>query len=131
MLRVVLIGAAIAVVTIVLIPFQWIAVTLRLPAMRHIPVLYHRIVCALLDVHVTVVGARLDERPLLIVSNHVSWLDISVITSVTPVVFVAKQEVAGWPLFGLLAKLQRSVFVDRNQRHKTPDVNAEIGRRLA
>lgn len=131
MLRVILVGTAVAVVTLVLIPFQWIAVTFQLPARRRIPVLYHRIVCALLDVHVTVVGTKIDERPLLIVSNHVSWLDISVISSVTPVVFVAKQEVAGWPLFGLLAKLQRSVFVDRNQRHKTPDVNAEIARRLA
>jgi 1-acyl-sn-glycerol-3-phosphate acyltransferase len=131
MLRVVLIGCAIAAVTLVLIPFQWIAVALRLTAMRRIPVLYHRIVCALLDVHVSVAGTRLEERPLLIVSNHVSWLDISVITSVAPVVFVAKREVASWPLFGLLAKLQRSVFVDRNQRHKTPDVNAEIARRLA
>jgi 1-acyl-sn-glycerol-3-phosphate acyltransferase len=131
MFRAILVGTAIAVVTLVLIPFQWAAVALELPARRRIPVLYHRIVCALLDVHVTVVGRRLDERPLLIVSNHVSWLDISVISSVTPVVFVAKQEVAGWPLFGLLAKLQRSVFVDRTQRQKTPDVNAEIARRLA
>jgi lyso-ornithine lipid O-acyltransferase len=131
MLRVILVGTAVGVVTLVLIPFQWVAVTLRLPARRRIPVLYHRIVCALLDVRVTVVGARVEERPLLIVSNHVSWLDISVISSVTPVVFIAKQEVAGWPLFGLLAKLQRSVFVDRNQRHKTRDVNAEIGQRLA
>ena len=131
MLRVIVIGATIAVVTLVLIPFQWIAVTLQLPAMRRIPVLYHRIVCALLDIHVTIVGKRVEERPLLIVSNHVSWLDISVITSVLPVIFVAKREVASWPLFGLLAKLQRSVFVDRSQRHKTPEVNAEIARRLA
>ena len=131
MLRVIVIGAAVAVVTLVLIPFQWIAVTLQLPAMRRIPVLYHRIVCALLDIHVTIVGKRVEERPLLIVSNHVSWLDISVITSVIPVIFVAKREVASWPLFGLLAKLQRSVFVDRSQRHKTPEVNAEIARRLA
>ena len=112
MLRVILVGTAILVVTFVLIPFQWIAVTLGLPAQRRIPVLYHRIVCRLLDVHISVVGNRVDDRPLLIVSNHVSWLDISVISSVTPVIFVAKQEVAGWPLFGLLAKLRRSVFVD-------------------
>jgi lyso-ornithine lipid O-acyltransferase len=131
MLRVVLVGTAIAVVTFALIPVQWIAVTFGLPAQRRIPVLYHRIVCRLLDVHVTVVGNRVDERPLLIVSNHVSWLDISVISSVTPVIFVAKQEVAGWPLFGLLAKLQRSVFVDRNRRHRTPDVNAEIAQRMS
>jgi 1-acyl-sn-glycerol-3-phosphate acyltransferase len=47
------------------------------------------------------------------------------------VVFIAKREVATWPLFGWLAKLQRSVFVDRERRHKTADVNAEIAQRLA
>jgi len=46
-------------------------------------------------------------------------------------VFVAKREVAAWPVFGLLARLQHSVFVDRARRHKTSDVNSEIARRLA
>jgi 1-acyl-sn-glycerol-3-phosphate acyltransferase len=67
----------------------------------------------------------------MIVCNHVSWLDISVISAVAPIVFVAKSEISGWPLFGLLAKLQRSVFVDRSRRHETDAVNAEIARRLA
>ena len=46
-------------------------------------------------------------------------------------VFVAKREVGAWPVFGLLARLQRTVFVDRERRHKTGDVNAEIAARLA
>jgi 1-acyl-sn-glycerol-3-phosphate acyltransferase len=46
-------------------------------------------------------------------------------------VFVAKREVATWPIFGLLARLQRSVFVDRTRRHKVDEVNAEIAERLA
>src|ERR1044071_4485314 len=48
-----------------------------------------------------------------------------------PVVFVAKSEIARWPFFGLLAKLQRTVFVERDKRHKTGEVNAQIGQRLA
>ena len=123
--------AAIAVITVTLIPFQWLAVRFALPARRRIPVLYHRMICALIGVRVHVAGKRSEEQPLMIVSNHVSWLDISVVTSIAPVVFIAKHEVASWPLFGLLAKLQRSVFVNRAQRHKTTDVNAEIARRLA
>src|SRR5262249_13831202 len=59
------------------------------------------------------------------------WLDITVITAVAPVVFVAKSEGASWPLFGLLAKLQRSGFVDRTRRHKTADATAQIAQRLA
>ncbi len=93
--------------------------------------LYHRLICAILGVRVRVIGRKVPEHPLLIVANHASWLDISVITAVAPVVFVAKREVAGWPLLGLLARLQRSVFVDRSRRHKTRHVNAEIARRLA
>jgi 1-acyl-sn-glycerol-3-phosphate acyltransferase len=131
MLRVAVVGAAIAVITVVLIPIQWIAVRLGLPAQRSIPVFYHRLVCALVGVRIRVVGTRIHQHPLLIVSNHVSWLDISVISAVAPVSFVAKLEVASWPLFGLLAKLQRSVFVDRTQRQKTAEVNAEIAGRLA
>jgi 1-acyl-sn-glycerol-3-phosphate acyltransferase len=122
---------AIVILTLALLPFQWVAVRLGWPMRRDIPSLYHRTICRILGVRITIVGRRTDERPLLIVANHTSWLDISVIAAVAPVVFVAKREVATWPVFGLLAKLQRSVFVDRNRRHKTPEVNSEIARRLA
>lgn len=122
---------AIAVVTLALLPFQWLAVRMKWPMRRRIPTFYHGVVCRILGIRITTVGRRVDERPLLIVANHTSWLDISVITAVAPVVFVAKREVATWPIFGLLARLQRSVFVDRARRHKTRDVNGEIARRLA
>jgi lyso-ornithine lipid O-acyltransferase len=131
MLRAGLVLAAIAILTLVLLPFQWLSVLLKLPTRRAIPVFYHGIVHSLLGVRIRVVGQRMREHPLLIVSNHVSWLDISVITALAPVVFVAKREIANWPLFGLLAKLQRSVFVDRSRRHKTQEVNSEIAQRLA
>lgn len=131
MLRLLSILAAAAVITFPLMPVQWAAVALKRPLRRRIPVLYHRLICALLDVRVRVIGAPMAAHPLLIVANHTSWLDISVITSAAPVVFVAKREIASWPFFGLLAKLQRSVFVDRERRSKTGEVNAEIAQRLA
>jgi lyso-ornithine lipid O-acyltransferase len=130
MVRAVFVLTMIAVATLILIPFQWFSVLLRLPTRRAIPVFYHGLVHALLGVRIRVKGQRIREHPLLIVSNHVSWLDISVITAQAPVVFVAKREIASWPLFGLLAKLQRSVFVDRSRRHKTQEVNSEIAQRL-
>jgi len=131
MSRVLLVLVAFALVTLVLIPIQWLAVALKRPLRRRIPVLYHRFVCRLLGVRVRTSGAPVEQRPLLIVANHSSWLDISVITAEAPVVFVAKAEIARWPFFGLLAKLQRTVFVERDRRHKTGEVNAEIARRLA
>jgi 1-acyl-sn-glycerol-3-phosphate acyltransferase len=131
MLRLILAGAGIVTAIAILLPFQVIAVRFSLPMQRRIPTLFHRLVCALLGVRIKVIGAPSPQRPLLIVSNHVSWIDISVITALAPVAFVAKREVASWPLFGLFAKLQRSVFVDRTRRHKTPEANIEIARRLA
>jgi lyso-ornithine lipid O-acyltransferase len=67
---------------------------------------------------------------VLILSNHVSWLDITALGSVMPMSFIAKSEVEAWPLFGLLAKLQRSIFVDRNRRGETGKANGEIAARL-
>jgi 1-acyl-sn-glycerol-3-phosphate acyltransferase len=130
-LRAVLSIGAIVILTLALLPFQWLAVRAGWPMRRRIPTLYHGIICRIVGIRITRVGRRTDERPVLIVANHTSWLDISVITAVAPVVFVAKREVAAWPVFGLLAKLQRSVFVDRTRRHKTREVNSEIAQRLA
>jgi lyso-ornithine lipid O-acyltransferase len=131
MLRALLVAAAIVAMTLFLIPLQWVSILLRAPTRRLIPVGYHRALCALLGIRIRVMGERTRQRPLLLVANHSSWLDVPIITAVAPVVFVAKQEVASWPLLGLLARLQRSVFVDRTRRHKTGAVNAEIAQRLA
>lgn len=130
-MRLLVVVPALALFTLVLIPVQWLAVRFNWPLRRSLPVFYHRTICRILGFRVHVVGERMKQHPLMIVSNHVSWADISVITSVAPVVFIAKSEVARWPVFGLLAKLQRSVFVDRSRRHKTGDVNAQIAQRLA
>jgi 1-acyl-sn-glycerol-3-phosphate acyltransferase len=131
MLRQIVLVAVFALVTLLLMPLQWLAVTLKSPLRRRIPVFYHRFVCRLLGIRVRRVGVPIRARPLLIVANHASWLDISIITSQAPVVFVAKSEIARWPFFGLLAKLQRTVFVERDRRQKTGEVNAEIAQRLA
>ena len=117
--------------TIVGVPLQWISIKLRLPLRRWIPCLYHRLILRMLSIHVGVHGAPAAERPLLLVSNHSSWIDILALSSITPLKFIAKSEIAGWPLFGLFAKLQRSVFVNRSRRQATADVNREIAARLS
>lgn len=59
---------------------------------------------------------RPSQRGLLIIANHVSYLDVLVLASLTPCVFVAKKEVHGWPLFGLAAKCGGTIFVDRTRK---------------
>lgn len=97
-----------------------------------IPRLFHRAVCRALGVRIRVTGTppALAERTL-IVANHVSWLDIPVIGSVRPVSFIAKSEIAGWPGIGTLAKLQRTIFIDRSRRAATADVASTMGARLS
>ena len=68
--------------------------------------------------------------PTLVLSNHVSWLDIPVIGSLHPLSFVAKSEVATWPGVGFLATLQRSMFIDRQRRKATAEVNDALAHRL-
>jgi 1-acyl-sn-glycerol-3-phosphate acyltransferase len=62
----------------------------------------------------------------LLVSNHVSYLDILLLSSLTPAVFVAKREVKSWPVMGLLAQLGGTVFIDRQRRTHVGAVNDEI-----
>ena len=62
MLRVRWFAAAVATITIALIPLQWLSLRLQLPARRAIPLAYHRIVCALLGVRVRVAGERRRRR---------------------------------------------------------------------
>jgi len=130
MIRVALIAIAFLTLTLVLLPFQLIGLAFRLPIQRIIPHWYHRILCAVIGIRVRQIGQRSPEFPLLILANHASWLDIVVITALTPAVFIAKKEVATWPLFGQLAKLQRSVFIDRERRHRTGAATQEIADRL-
>ncbi|MDA1238157.1 MAG: lysophospholipid acyltransferase family protein [Proteobacteria bacterium] len=77
-----------------------------------------RIVCSLclkiLGIRVEIKGAPMAHKGP-IVSNHVSWLDIFVLNSVEKVYFVAKSEVARWPLIGLLAKMTGALFIRRKK----------------
>jgi 1-acyl-sn-glycerol-3-phosphate acyltransferase len=128
--RHILVGVSFLLLTVVLIPLQALAVARRWALRRSLPTAYHRLVCRMIGVRIRVVGAPATQRPLLITANHSSWIDIPVLTSIMPVVFIAKREVSAWPLIGLLARLQRSVFVDRERRHKTTEANSEIAQRL-
>jgi 1-acyl-sn-glycerol-3-phosphate acyltransferase len=123
-------AAALAWLTLALLPVQFAAHALMPRLARRIPVLYHRLGVRILGLKIDVVGAPSPARPLLIAANHVSWLDIPLITAALPVSFIAKREVQGWPVFGLLAKLQRSVFVDRTRRRQSTVANSEIAGRL-
>jgi len=88
----------------------------------------HRLSRALLDV----LGVRVEvtgEVPMgagIVVSNHVSFADILVISAVRPVVFVAKSEVAAWPMVGRVARASGTLFIDRGRRADVVRVNDAV-----
>jgi 1-acyl-sn-glycerol-3-phosphate acyltransferase len=67
----------------------------------------------------------------LLICNHVSYVDIVVLVSLVPAVFVAKHEVKSWPVMGWLARLGGTVFIDRQRRTHVGEVNDEIQNALA
>jgi len=99
--------------TLLLAPLQALALRAGWGLAERLPMLYHRLVLRLLGIRLRLHGEPTAARPTLFVPNHASSLDIPVLGAVLHGSFVAKAEIAGWPGFGLLAKLQRSIFVDR------------------
>ena len=62
----------------------------------------------------------------LLVCNHLSYLDILVLSALTPCIFVAKKDVKSWPVFGWFAKRAGTVFVDRERRAQAAQAIGEI-----
>ena len=116
--------------TLLLVPVQWVAVALGSPLGARLPVFYHRRCLRLAGLTVAVRGQIAPGHPILFVANHSSYLDILVLGSILPLSFVAKREVGDWPFFGLLAKLQRTVFVDRRRRGHVRAQRDEMAERL-
>ena len=122
-LRAILILFGFLALTLPLMPVQFVLRSKRLPW------IYHRLLCKLLGVTITTIGTP-PAGAALLVANHSSWLDIPVLSAVRPLSFIAKREVGSWPLFGTLAKLQSTVFVNRESRHSTGNKRTEIAARL-
>ena len=121
--------------TLLLAPFQWLFLRhfmLRAwpNGARELPHLYHRVVARLIGIRIERFGTLARERPLLLVVNHVSWADIVILSAVAPVSFIAKAEMITWPIFGWLARAQRTVFVDRTDRKRASEQADRISRRL-
>jgi 1-acyl-sn-glycerol-3-phosphate acyltransferase len=81
---------------------------------------------------VRVLGIKITTNPILpvppflLVSNHLSYLDVVIFATQLDCVFVAKREVASWPIFGLLCRNMNTIFIDRTSPSDIPRVNALI-----
>ena len=130
-LRVFLVLVSCVLLSLTLIPVQYLFLKLDRDWKRRLPNFFHRTVARLFGFRIRVVGEMRADRPLLLVSNHVSWSDIVVLSATGHVSFIAKAEVKDWPVFGLFAVLQRTIFVERERRGKTGEQTSQIAVRLA
>jgi 1-acyl-sn-glycerol-3-phosphate acyltransferase len=83
-----------------------------------------RHVLRIFDVAIKVIGPI--PKHGLLVSNHLSYLDVLVIGALTPSVFVAKREVRNWPIFGWFARLGGTLFADRQRRTQVGPLTAAL-----
>jgi 1-acyl-sn-glycerol-3-phosphate acyltransferase len=124
--------AALAFAFAILGPPHWLALRLLGRRATLAPSLFHRVFLRLFSVRVTQSGTPpAPGEAALVLANHVSWLDIAAIGSLRPLSFVAKSEIAGWPVISALAALQRTIYIDRQRRGATAAVSAAMGHRLA
>jgi 1-acyl-sn-glycerol-3-phosphate acyltransferase len=111
-----------------MVPLQIVAAAFGLAAQERFPMIWHRGVCRIFGIDIEVSGKIARSKPILFVSNHTSYIDISVLGTLIKGSFVAKADVATWPLFGFLAKLQRTVFVDRRMSRTAREKDRMVGR---
>jgi len=85
---------------------------------------------AILSIRLRVHGERPPRRPLLIVANHVSWVDIFALDAVAPVRFVAKSEIRAWPAIGWLAGKAGTLFIRRGHHGHAGRLSRVVAERL-
>lgn len=66
----------------------------------------------------------------LVVANHLSYLDVLILSAAMPCFFVAKMEIGGWPVFGKAARVGGTIFIDRSSLASAMTVAEQIGERL-
>lgn len=130
-LRIVILVILLSGLALSLVPVQYLFIKARMGWQRKLPRLFHRAVARLLGFRIDVQGEIVENRPLLLVANHVSWSDIIILSCVADICFIAKSEVRKWPVFGLFAVLQRTVFIEREKRGNSGQQVADIAERMA
>ena len=116
---------------LILILCQVITLKIGAKNWNFFPNLAHKVLAFTLGLKVRQVGKPATDKPTLLVSNHISWLDIPAIGSLAALSFVAKAEVGRWPVVGFLANLQKTIYVDRQKKTDTGRVADEMGERMS
>ena len=104
-------------------PIQLLFVIFKIKYRFYLPILFHKILLSILNIKVKLVGQNNKYRPLVLIGNHTSYIDIMILGSLMPISFVAKSEISRWFLFGFLAKMQNTVFIQRKNLKTKESIN--------
>lgn len=111
--------------------WQGSAVWFGLERRKTFPRKFHKVWCKLFSIRVIVVGKPVEGAGVLFVANHQSYLDVPVIGSTAQMTFIARHDVANWPMVGTMVRLQECVLVERKRRGKAGEQMSEVRDRLA
>jgi 1-acyl-sn-glycerol-3-phosphate acyltransferase len=92
---------------------------------------WSRKLVGILGLKTRVEGCAPPEVGAIVAANHVSWLDVFLVSSVRPTRFIAKSEIRDWPVAGWIAERAGTLFVRRARRHDTARINALVHGALA
>lgn len=129
-IRALLILVAILAFFVVGAPLQWIVATWLPRRIGMIPRLFCRTLLALTKVRLATRGGPATGGPVLALANHVSWIDVLALGALEPFCFLAKSDVAAWPIASAFARVQGTVFVDRRRRRSIVPANAALAARM-
>ena len=115
---------------ILLLIFPWLKAGQRHHSIRK----WCQQLLGIFQMRLSVIGAeQLEDAHYLMAANHISWIDIHVINAFKPHYFVAKSEVASWPIFGWMAKQLGTLFIERGKassiRKMVPELAAQLGKK--
>ncbi|MGH1455230.1 MAG: lysophospholipid acyltransferase family protein [Alphaproteobacteria bacterium] len=112
------------ILTLITIPIQLIVMLFHKGKYSYaLPYLWQNATIKIFSIKLKIIGTPITNQQIIYVSNHISYLDIPVIGSVLRASFVAKKDVASWPLFGFLSKLQQTAFISRNRNNARQEKN--------
>ena len=123
--------AGFVLLTVALLPVQAALTALATRSGRKLARLYWRGVARIMRLGIIVEGHPPDRGPALLVANHASWLDVIALGALVEAAFIAKKEVVGWPLIGPVARVGRTIFIDRSRRGDTARTVAAMQARFA
>jgi 1-acyl-sn-glycerol-3-phosphate acyltransferase len=113
---------------ILLLIFPWLKAEQRHHSIRK----WCKQLLGIFQMRLSVLGAEhLEDAHYLMAANHISWIDIHVINAFKPHYFVAKSEVASWPIFGWMAKQLGTLFIERGKSNSIRNMIQEIAEQLS